>query len=111
MVRTSGLAIYKFFWGIWGREIFEIKNQSTLVICLQIFHRKPKDEYSLDQIRDLRVSVDRQSIIYRINFWCLLNPKRGNIAFDYGAKTYRFGEDIDEAEAKQIIAVLQEYIS
>jgi len=27
----------------------------------------------------------------------------GHIAFDYGAKTYRFGAGVDEAEAKQIV--------
>ena len=33
------------------------------------------------------------------------------IAFDYGAKTVRFGFEIDEAEAKQIVSVLQESLS
>jgi hypothetical protein len=30
------------------------------------------------------------------------------IAFDYGAKTFRFGLAIDEAEAKQIILAIKE---
>lgn len=31
----------------------------------------------------------------------------GMIAFDYGARTYRFGRGVDEAEAKQLVAELQ----
>ncbi len=32
----------------------------------------------------------------------------GTIAFDYGAKTYRFGAQLEEAEAKQIIQAVRE---
>jgi hypothetical protein len=31
----------------------------------------------------------------------------GMISFDYGAKTFRFGLEIDEAEAKQIILAIK----
>ena len=30
-----------------------------------------------------------------------------SIAFDYGAKTYRFGRDVDEAEAKEIVKTIK----
>ena len=33
----------------------------------------------------------------------------GNIAFDYGAKTYRFGSGIDEAEARKIVGLLESH--
>jgi hypothetical protein len=32
----------------------------------------------------------------------------GAVAFDYGAATFRFGAGIDEAEAKQIVAEIQQ---
>lgn len=32
-----------------------------------------------------------------------------NIAFDYGAKTYRFGSGIDEAAARKIVGLLQSH--
>jgi hypothetical protein len=32
----------------------------------------------------------------------------GSLAFDYGARTFRFGTSIDEAEAKQIVAEIQQ---
>lgn len=34
--------------------------------------------------------------------------EKGFIAFDYGAKTYRFGESLDEAEARQIVALIHQ---
>ena len=35
----------------------------------------------------------------------------GMIAFDYDSKTIRFGLEIDETEAKQIIVALQQRLS
>ncbi len=35
----------------------------------------------------------------------------GMIAFDYEISTFSFGQDIDEAEAKQIILAIQEGLS
>ena len=32
----------------------------------------------------------------------------GNISFDYGAKTFKFAGGVEEAEAKQIIAEIQQ---
>jgi hypothetical protein len=33
----------------------------------------------------------------------------GTIAFDYGAKTLRFGAGVDEAEAKTIIKTIEDF--
>ena len=35
----------------------------------------------------------------------------GTIAFDYGAKTFRFGDGLDEAEGRQIIKKIQAHLS
>lgn len=35
----------------------------------------------------------------------------GTVAFDYGSKTYRFGERVDEAEAKQIVQELGPHVT
>ncbi len=32
----------------------------------------------------------------------------GLIAFDYGARTFRIGSGVDEAEAKQVILIIQQ---
>jgi hypothetical protein len=40
--------------------------------------------------------------------WRGLAPGQGTIAFDYGAKTIRVGDGLEEAEAAQIISRLQQ---
>jgi hypothetical protein len=39
----------------------------------------------------------------RYNTLKSLNGRTGTIAFDYGMKTIRFGESIDEAEGKYLL--------
>ncbi len=41
------------------------------------------------------------------SYYPWLGNSVGTLAFDYGAKTFRFGAGIDEAEAKQIVAEIQ----
>jgi hypothetical protein len=41
-------------------------------------------------------------------FWALHG---GIMAFDYGAKTYRFGFGVDEPEAQELMEVLAEAVS
>ena len=35
----------------------------------------------------------------------------GNLAFDYGARTYRFGFGLDEAEAKLLLDALRPHLA
>lgn len=106
----SGFSVYQFLWEIKGREIIEISN-TKFSISRQLFRWKPTDEYNQKELKDLRaVSLGDMRFNHQIVFWQKIKRKYGNIAFDYGAKTYHFGEDIDEAEAKMIIAVLKEYL-
>src|SRR5215467_13872980 len=65
-------------------------------------------EFSGAEIRNLRASpqmvpgwADQRA------FWPpFLGASNGAIAFDYGAKTYRIGASLDEAEARQIVTTL-----
>jgi hypothetical protein len=34
----------------------------------------------------------------------------GTISFDYGAKAFQFGNELDEAEARQIIKKIQDHL-
>ena len=38
-------------------------------------------------------------------------PERRSLAFDYGARTFRFGYDLDEPESELLIAVLDERLA
>jgi len=56
-------------------------------------------------ILDLRVSASPFNFNNRMSPFQMMNS--GTIAFDYGAKTFRFGMGLDEAEAQQIIERLK----
>jgi hypothetical protein len=59
-------------------------------------------------VRDVHVvATDRKQPFWRRRSAPFWPPFQGRIAFNYGKKSIRFGENIDEAEAKQIVAAIQ----
>ncbi|TAK13122.1 MAG: hypothetical protein EPO32_06275 [Anaerolineae bacterium] len=98
--------LYHFSWQLVGRELIEASPMG-LSVTKQIFGWRQIKEYSLDSISDLRISALPER--FSNPFYRLLKHD-GVIGLDYGAKTYRFGLDIDEAEAKMIIAALKPFL-
>jgi hypothetical protein len=100
----STLALNAFLWHLAGKENIEV-SYKTIKIQNTVFGFGRTKEYLATHVRDLRVSplgFDGNVFGWSkgINFWCRYG---GLITFDYGAKTFHFGCDIDEAEAKQIL--------
>ena len=93
-------------WVIAGKEVIEA-NSKVLRISKQTFLGKYGKEYSARDVKDLRVIV-QQSWFTPFKRLQRLLGSNGMIAFDYGAKTYRFGLEIEEVEAKQIILALKD---
>lgn len=88
-------ALYGFLWQLIGRE-------EILATPLELSHRYRvlvwfgKRDYAWKSIVDLRYSAA-----------CAEKPYSGNLVFDYGAETHRFGVQVDEAEGKQILEALK----
>lgn len=106
----GGFAIYTFLWQVAGKEVIEV-NSGGITIANKIFSFSRPKEYDAQYIKDLRVSQPANSMWspwgHAGQFW---GRGQGIIAFDYGAKTNRFGSGLDEAEAKMIIAeITQRY--
>lgn len=104
-------ALYTVLWQLVGKEEIEIDSHS-ITISQVIFSVRRSKEYTGKYIKDLRTSPmginemhnwSRSLAIYGIG--------GGIIVFDYGAATIRFGNGIDEAEGKQIIAEIQQKYS
>ena len=102
--------IYSLLWQFIGKEIIIVKND-TLRISHQIFNRNKFLEYSISSISDLRASIPQPVLFNSVKIFKNISGQNGMIAFNYGAKTVRFGFEIEEAEAKQIVFVLQESLS
>jgi len=108
LLLMGGMGIYAFLWQIAGKEIIEVNLQS-LKLSRQIIRWIRSNSFSLESVSDLRVSQPRWEMT-QLSPIRTLPRHNGMIAFDYGAKTFRFGLDIDEAEAKQIISAMRPYL-
>lgn len=96
-------------WMLVGKEKIEISTYS-IISRHQVFGLGRSKEYLAEHIQDLRAlpTVGYPGFGWgsqRASFWGFQD---GMLAFDYGAKTFRLAGGIDEAEAKQILAAIQQ---
>lgn len=105
----GSIVTYSLLWQIFGQEIIEIDSQ-VMSVSRKIFAWKKASEYSSESVNDLRVSIPQQAFFAPMRSLQYLLGQNGIIAFDYGAKIFRFGLEIDEAEAKQIISALKPHL-
>lgn len=104
--------IHDFAWQVSGREIVEVSTQGITIrrVALGL---GPSKEYSANTIKELRASPSNINLNrltqrnYNYSYPWHENDI-GTLAFDYGARTFRFGGGVDEAEAKQIVAEIQQ---
>lgn len=94
-------------WSIAGREVISVAG-GTLAVRREVLGIGRAWEYDGVHVRNVRVSpapFDPFDFRASVRFWGLGG---GPIAFDYGARTHRFGAGIDEAEAAPIVAAIRE---
>ena len=103
----GAFAWYGFLWQLAGKEIVRVSPRSIL-IGRQIFGIKRIREYLAEYIKALRISPPEYSPFSWSKSSRAWGLSGGLLAFDYGANTVRFGSGVDEAEAKQILATIQE---
>lgn len=100
-------AMYAWSWQVIGKEILTVHGQTCTTrrdIAGVGFDKK----YHLVEIRDLRVQLPGFAPIDMSSSLQLWGVGGGVIAFDYGARTYRFGAGLDEAEAKQVVTAIKQ---
>ena len=107
---TELLIIYSLVWRFGGKEIVSA-NKDLFVVTRNLFGWKSYKAYKTSDISALRISrpIDHWTEIFS-GFRRILGLA-GTVAFDYGAKTFRFGDGIDEAEGRQIIKKIQSHLS
>lgn len=99
------LAVYAWLWQVMGKEIVIVRGQ-TFRTRRDVGGFGFDKEYDLLQMRDLRVwraGFNPLDLSSSLQLWGIGG---GVIAFDYGARTYRFGTGLDEAEAKQVVTAI-----
>ena len=98
-------ALYSWLAQVLGKEIVSLSH-STLTIQRNVTGFEKAKEYDLTHVRNLRAGEPSRDYFRRRQ---MSTFAAGTIAFDYGAKTFRFGAGVDEAEAAMIIAELKNY--
>ncbi len=105
---VAGLfAVYALLWQVMGKEMVTVHGQ-TVKTRQDIGGFGFTKEYDLVQMRNLRttqVSFNPLDLASSLQLW---GVGGGVIAFDYGAKTIRFGAGLDEGEAKEIVTAIKQ---
>jgi hypothetical protein len=86
---------------MFGRERILLCRRGTLVFEKDLFGLGSNREFDLAYISNLRMAANLDCSSSAV-FWGIA----GTVAFDYGAKTFRFAA-FDEAEASHIITQLK----
>ncbi len=103
---VAGCAIFSYWmWNVAGHEIISL-TPASLSIRRDILGFGRSREYDLPSVKNLRMDRTPKNSSFALN-----SPSQsifgGAIAFDYGAKTFRFGGGVDEAEASLLIGLLK----
>lgn len=102
----GAFAIYAWFWSVFGKEILLLDaNRLRHTRYTPVFSRKR--DYDVHHISNLRVDSSVGSIFnqsYGMEFWGISG---GSVHFDYGRSTHKFGNSMDDADAKFVIEQLK----
>lgn len=104
----GGFALIALLWNLRGKEKVSIDDFELRHVRDFVLFKRSK-EYDLVHIEDLRSQPNVTSQMFGMNsgidFWGFTG---GNIVFDYGKSTHKFGGGLDEAEAKHIISEIKQ---
>lgn len=97
-----------FIWRQFGKEKIKINN-GNLLIKKDISGRGKTQSYQIDFIKDLRLRTTENSFLESLNksYWVVAGEV---LAFDYYGKEIKFGIQLPENEAKEILNIIKQKI-
>lgn len=98
-------AMFSLLWMVAGKEVVQIKS-GVLALGRGILGIGITKKYDLAHLTNLRVSPLSDIQKNSKNNKSPLGQLGGVVAFDYGAKTVRFGGAIEEAEGKMVVDMI-----
>jgi hypothetical protein len=103
-------AIAIVVWQLAGREEL-ILSANSLVHRVAAGGLNRRREFSSANIKHLRATPQTTSPLMDQGRWMppIFGAGHGSIAFDYGAKTYRVGAGLDEAEARLVLGEIRKF--
>jgi len=99
--------LYNLFWQLIGKEEIRITSQSITISQVILGYKRSK-EYLAEHMKEFGIArATMHELMFRREGFPI-GSNLGMISFDYGARTFKFAGSIEEAEAKQIIAEIQQ---
>lgn len=107
---VGGFTLFVFLWNLMGREVLT-QDGGTLKISRLVGACGISRVFRREKVRNLRPAprLPLRPFNAMMN-WPFYGVANGSIAFEYEYATHRFGAGIDEQEARQTIAVLQQNV-
>ena len=103
---TGGIALYGCGWNLAGREVILLKP-NVLVLRWEIFGLGRSKSFERAPVQGVRSSAANSGTAHPFSLLRSLGIGSGAVAFDYGPKTYRFGDRLHSAEAEELVRVLK----
>jgi len=97
-------ALLMLLWYVGGREQL-VLTSATLDLRREIFGVGQTRQFALDHVARLRLVPVVENSKRQGRMPALIGG--GSVAFDYGARTIRFGSGLEEAEANALVDLLQ----
>lgn len=103
---AGGLAaIGGLLWQFAGRELLTA-NATALAHRIEIFGLGFTRHYAAHEVKALRPAPHGTLAQYQAWMPPFMGPARGSLAFDYGSRTLRLVQGLDEVEARELAAQL-----
>ncbi len=102
--------LYAIAWNAAGKEVVELRNR-VLLIKRDVLGWGPARRYQAEEVSDLRASgffggPSMYSWSHSMSYWGLAG---GTVAFDYRDRTVRFGIQLEEREARDLVDRIASY--
>jgi hypothetical protein len=101
------MAAFFWFWMMFGREVIRA-NRDNLTVAYELFGKQRARSYRSTEITNLRAAGVFGAL--EKNASAQFGIGGGTIAFDTGNKAVRFGNQLEEAEARSIVERFGRYL-
>ncbi len=96
-----GIFMVPILWMLFAVEQVRV-NTRELALGRRLFGLGRSREFDIASVKDLRsLPQPFAGMSFMGNYSMYMQP--GSMGFDYGSRTYRFGQGLDEAEAKNLV--------
>jgi hypothetical protein len=104
---AGGVVLWRGLWCVGGRETF-IVSRNALLATREIWGAGHSRKFDLEKIRSVRAGRLKYRVIYPSWGRMFIGHDESEIVIDCGGRTYAYGKGLEEAEAGELVDLLEE---